>query len=155
MSIKTWWNNLGQQPPRFDSADYHEKELNSVLITGSTDNWRKTYHEAQLNDAYRKEYEEMKKLLAHAYKERKTVSKWDVELQLDNFSKACEALAHQQLLGVSKDSEISKIVYNAWINERSKLMYLFFDDIGVPLEVVEQKIVDYKKEMQDDTTTPQ
>jgi hypothetical protein len=97
-----------------------------------------------LQDAYKDENEQLRKQLAFAYKERLTPTRTDFQHQLLQFSEACEALAHQKLLGVSQDSEISRIIFRNWQDAMAKLMFLCFDDKALPLEVVEQKIAEYR-----------
>jgi hypothetical protein len=144
MSIASWFKNLKQKTPSFSTADYHKEELKKAERLKPLDNgWAKKYHTEQLEKSLPKEVERLKRLLAEAYTERKTPTKQDVLTQLQKFSEACEAKAHQKLLGVSNESEVSKIITATWYNECGKLLYLLFDDLNVQMEYVEEKVKQY------------
>jgi hypothetical protein len=107
------------------------------------------YYEKQLTSSYPEEIKSLKKVITRILKERKTATQNDFDSQLQKVLDANTAQAHQKLLGVSKDSEISVIIYNNFCMESAKLRFLVYDDLGYSDEEAESIIECYVKNLKE------
>lgn len=149
MSIKAWFKNLNSPPTeRYSLAEYHEREIASAQA--SSCDIREYVHKKLLPEAYLTDNKRLKRCLAQALTERKTVTRDDFDAQFSACSDAVMALAHQKLLGVSLESEISKIIIKNYREEVAKLSLLVFEDISeLSEETVEERVKQYMEEHYD------
>ena len=142
--------NLRKPEPEPTSGVTLEHEVRrGVGYSIVTTDWKFKYEmQEYVVDGYKRDIEATRKQLLRALTERKTPTRTDFEAQLQCLLDASAALAHQKLLGVSANSEMSKILERNFQTERAKLRYLVYDDLDMTNGEVDQQLEMYMEEKQ-------
>lgn len=140
-NIKQWFRNLRKPAERFSPVEYHEK-----AIAGYCSPSMREYHEKEMRESMPEEIKSLKACLARSLRERKTCTREDFHAQLASVLDANSAVAHQKLLGVNENSEISKIIRSNYSDEVGKLMFLVFEDIALSEDEIEAAVKKYREQ---------
>lgn len=134
-----WFKSLKKPEEPFSSTEYAKLLRRDDKL--DKESMEKYYHE---------DIATLRRALVRATTERKTPTAADFNEQLGKVLQASAALAHQHLLGISKDSDLAVVLRNNQWEAIGKLRFLVYEDINIPDDVAEaliQKYIDSEKDL--------
>ena len=128
--FKQWFQNLKQTPPTGTTEDFiRNTPMGFTMSEADKEQYIEKFRPADI--------EKLKFALVRARQERTTPTRMDFEQQLEVVLRANSAAAHQRLLGVREDSEMSVIIQETLTREVAKLRFMVYEDINVTPEIAE------------------